>query len=347
MTQEPAGKARRLGLWVLLVVLQLFVLELLLSAYFFHKRSEYPSAIVHYAAYGWERLTKKSVQGNESLGIYEDDARFGYRHKPNSQGRHQAESFDVLYTIGPDGERPIPAPADPKGRILFLGSSFTFGYGVADDETYPYLLATSAWKDWEVVDEAVSGWGTVQAYMLLEQELAGPHLPALVLYNSIPDHICRNYLRPRWLEMLDRSKRSHPHFELQDGEPVFQGLATPADAVQDEDLVRRKELALTEAFILGMNQRAAARGVRFAVILLPQRFDVACGPVAWPPSLIRSLTEHGVALLDLSELAPHMTWLEHDAHPDPAGHRMLAQAIAGSFLGDDLSELAKAHAGGR
>lgn len=347
MTQQPAGKARRLGLWALLVVLQLFVLELLLSAYFFHKRSEHPSAIVHYATFGWERLTKPVVQSNESLGIYEDDARFGYRHKPNSQGRHQAESFDALYTIGAHGERPIPAPADPKGRILFLGSSFTFGYGVAEDETYPYLLGTSAWKEWEVVDEAVSGWGTVHAYMLLEQELAGPDPPTLVLYNSIPDHICRNYLRPRWLEMLDRSKRSHPHFELQDGKPVFQGLATLADAVQDEHVLRRKEVALTEAFILGMNQNAAAKGVRFVVVLLPQRFDVACGPVAWPPSLIRSLTDHGVALLDLSELAADMTWLEHDAHPDPAGHRLLAQAIADSFIGDDLSAATKARAAGR
>jgi hypothetical protein len=327
-------------MWVLLVVLQLFVLELLLSAYFFHKRSEHASAIIHYAVYGWERLTKTATRGSESLGIYEDDARFGYRHRPNSQGRHQTESFDVLYTIGADRERPIPAPSDPAGRILFLGSSFTFGYGVADDEPYPYLLGTSSWKDWEVVNAAVSGWGTVHAYMLLEEELDRPDLPALVLYNSIPDHVCRNYLRPRWLEMLSRSNRSHPHFELEDGRPVFQGLATLADAVRDDDVLRRKELELTEAFVLGMHERAAAKGVRFAVVLLPQRFDVACGPVAWPPSLIRSMTENGVDFLDLSELAPHMTWLEHDAHPDPEGHRVLARAIEESFIGGDLSEIA-------
>lgn len=332
-------------MWALLVVLQLFALELLLSAYFFQRRSEHVSAIVHYATYGWEKLTRRSFAANEALGIYEDDARLGYRHRPGSQGHHQTRSFDVEYTIGPDGRRPIPVPAAPRGRIAFLGSSFTFGYGVADDESYPYLLATGPWKEWEVANEAVSGWGTVHAYMRLEELLAAPDPPDLVLSNSIPDHVCRNYLRPRWLEMLARSDRSHPHFELQDGRPVFQGLATLKDAVRDETLLRRSELALTRAFITGMHERAKAKGVRFAVVLLPQRFNVACGPVPWPPALIQSLTQNGVEILDLSELAPVMTWIEHDAHPDAAGHRVLAGAIAGSFLGAELSAIASEAAG--
>lgn len=340
MTQKPVGKARHFGLWAIVVVGQLFVLELLLSAYFFQKRSEHPSAIVHYAVYGWERLTKTAIQANESLGIYEDDARFGYRHEPGAQGRHTAASFDALYTIGPHRERPIPAPPDPQGRILMLGSSFTFGYGVADDEPYPYLLATGAWRDWEVVNAAVSGWGTVHSYMLLEEEFAGPNPPDVVFYNTIPDHICRNHLRTRWLKMLAGSNRKHPHFEMQEGRPVFQGLATLADAETDEAVLRRTELALTEAFVVGMHELATARGVPFAVVLLPQRFDVACGPVPWPPSLIRALTQHGVELLDLTEQKDAVTWIEHDAHPDAAGHRVLAAAIAEAFPSERLAGIA-------
>jgi hypothetical protein len=176
--------------------------------------------------------------------------------------------------------------------------------------------------------------------MLLEDEIERRDPPTVAIYNSIPDHICRNYLRPTWLTMLSRNRRAHPHFELLNGEPVFRGLVTVKDAVHDEAALRRKELDLTAAFITGMHERAARKGVRFFVVLLPQRFDVACGSVAWPPSLVRSLTESGVEFLDLSEVKGKMTWLEHDAHPDPKGHRVLAAAIAGSFIGNTLSEIA-------
>lgn len=332
---------RRLRLWALLLVLQLLALEFILSIYFFQRRSEYPSALVHYAVFTYKRLT--STTRIESIGIYREDAKFGYRHRPNSTGIHRTDSFDVTYTIGNDGERPILAPREPLGRILFLGSSFTFGFGVKDNENYPYLLATEHWAGWHVVNKAVSGWSTVHAYMLLEEELAKSVPPTIAIYNMIPDHICRNYLRPAWLTMLAMSQRAHPHFELLEGKPVFQRVVTVTDAVQDEGTLRRKELDLTAAFIGTMHKRAAEKNVRFIVVLLPQRFDVACGPVAWPPSLVQSLTKQGVALLDLSETKGQMQWLQHDAHPNREGHRVLASTIARSFIGETLRDVASRH----
>jgi len=324
------------------VLLQVCVLELILSAYFFQKRSEHPLAIVHYIAQIHERLTATS--NLEAIGIYREDLEFGYRHLPNSRGNHRSRSFSVTYTIGGEGERAIPSPVDPLGRILFLGSSYTFGFGVDDRENYPYLLATEHWQGWQVLNKAVNGWGTVHAHMLLEEELKGPSPPALAIYNSVPDHVCRNYLRPAWLKMLALSHQAHPHFELSAGRPIFRGLATVKDAVQDEAEVRLKELDLTAAFISSMHRQAMKRNVGFIVVLLPQRFEVACGPVAWPPSLIRALTEQGVSILDLSEIKGQMTWLEHDAHPDRGGHRVLASAMAESFVSDTLRSLAPAPA---
>jgi hypothetical protein len=338
MAAKESHKMPRWMLWLILIVLQLFALELLLSAYFFQRRGESPSAIVHYATYMYKRLAR--VSAKEAIGIYQEDSKFGYRHLPNAHGIHRQQSFHVTYTTGADGERPIPAPKSPLGRVLFLGSSFTFGFGVGDSENYPFLLATEHWQTWQVVNKAVSGWSTVHAYMLLEDELKRPDPPAVAIYNSIPDHICRNYLRPTWLKMLATSQRAHPHFELVEGKPVFQRVVTVKDSVQDEATVRRKELSLTESFIVGMHERAAAKGVRFFVVLLPQRFESACGPVAWPPSLIQSLARHGVTLVDLTELKGRLSWLEHDTHPAPEGHRFLASAIAQSAISESLRDVA-------
>jgi hypothetical protein len=336
MTGETMPNARRWRLWALFLILQICVVELVLTLYFFQRRSEYPLAIVHYAVFAYERLV--TTPARDAIGIYQEDRKFGYRHRPNSQGNHRTKSFDVLYSISSNGERLIPAPEKPLGRMLFLGSSFTFGFGVNERENYPYLLATEHWREWQVVNKAVNGWSTAHAYMQLNEELAGSQRPTIAIYNMIPDHVCRNYLRPAWLKMLAMSQRAHPHFELRDGTPVFQRVVTDREAEQNEATVRRKELDLTAAFIVAMHKQSAQKGVRFIVVLLPQRFPVACGSVAWPPSLIRSLTEHGVMFLDLSEITAEMQWLEHDAHPNAQGHRILAGAIARSFISDILRD---------
>ena len=53
---------------------------------------------------------------------------------------------DVLYEINADGFRDRPRSRDvPDGhfRILVLGSSVTFGFGVEGDETYPRALESA------------------------------------------------------------------------------------------------------------------------------------------------------------------------------------------------------------
>ena len=46
-----------------------------------------------------------------------------------------------------DGHRTMPSPASPRGTVVFLGDSFTFGFAVEEDQTYPYVLATEHWAD--------------------------------------------------------------------------------------------------------------------------------------------------------------------------------------------------------
>lgn len=66
-----------------------------------------------------------------------------YRLRPNSQGRLTRPEFDAPVWVGSLGYRGEDFAAEkPEGtfRVLAVGDSFTFGWGVGDDETYSARL---------------------------------------------------------------------------------------------------------------------------------------------------------------------------------------------------------------
>lgn len=74
-------------------------------------------------------------------------------------------------------------------RILILGDSFTFGYGVSDDETYPAVLEQMLRENregYEILNMGVNGYGTDQQYLTLIQEgdCYAPDLVVLALFTG-------------------------------------------------------------------------------------------------------------------------------------------------------------------
>ena len=70
------------------------------------------------------------------------DPRIGHVHKPNSEGR----LMGVTVRINADGLRDADYPV-PRGdgyRIIFLGDSLTFGWGVRKEETFESLIEAKA-----------------------------------------------------------------------------------------------------------------------------------------------------------------------------------------------------------
>ncbi len=85
-----------------------------------------------------------------------------------------------------------PAPADPSlFRIAALGDSFTFGFGVAEEETYPAVLerilnGSSSARDrrFEVLNLGVVGYNTIDEAVVLEHR-ALPLDPRVVLLGYV------------------------------------------------------------------------------------------------------------------------------------------------------------------
>ncbi|HKY07184.1 MAG TPA: hypothetical protein VJQ55_03040, partial [Candidatus Binatia bacterium] len=81
---------------------------------------------------------------------------------------------------------------DRRRDIIFLGCSFTHGWGLNDQETFAWKVQ-AALPNWKVHNFGVNGYGTCQSYMLLNRlfERERWHNP-VVIYGYIGEHEDRN-----------------------------------------------------------------------------------------------------------------------------------------------------------
>lgn len=118
------------------------------------------------------------------------DEKVGWKAKPGAVKRHRHESlgFDVTYSINGRGLRgPLYDFEKPKGiyRIVLLGDSNGFGWGIADGKYFAALLDEEI-DSVEVVNFSLSGYGTDQQYLRFVEEGIAYH-PDLVIVQVTPN----------------------------------------------------------------------------------------------------------------------------------------------------------------
>jgi len=82
-------------------------------------------------------------------------------------------------SMGMRGLHEFPLMHADQLRVLFVGDSYTFGWGVADDEAFPAVLAELA-PEWEIMNLGVPGYGADQA-LLMYEELGRHYHPDVVV----------------------------------------------------------------------------------------------------------------------------------------------------------------------
>ncbi|HTF86855.1 MAG TPA: SGNH/GDSL hydrolase family protein [Planctomycetota bacterium] len=101
---------------------------------------------------------------------------FSYRARINSQGFR-------------DPETPIRKLPGLR-RLLFLGDSMTWGWGVDDGERFTDLIAADLAPGFEVINAAVPGYGTDQDFWTLEERgdsLAPDFVVLVFIFNDIQE----------------------------------------------------------------------------------------------------------------------------------------------------------------
>lgn len=106
---------------------------------------------------------------------YRSDALLSYALRPGWSGIHESADFRVGVRVNALGMRGAePSRERPQGarRLLVLGDSFAFGWGVEDAETFPTRLEArwrGAGQSIDVLDAAVPGYAADQHWIYLRE----------------------------------------------------------------------------------------------------------------------------------------------------------------------------------
>lgn len=253
------------------------------------------------------------------------DPKFGLMPIPDTRQPHwYLPDFAVKYSFDHEGWRVMPTPAEPRGEILFLGCSYTFGIGVRDQQTYPWLLASGPWRRYRVRNYSQSAWGTGKDYLALINHLQERSEPKLVLYGWIRDHLRRNYRRQSWYaQMLSPEPwlNTIPSFEVESGQLVQKGIIPLSEALEpDTPGTDQMEIEVSLALIDEMKRVCDDRNISFFVLLLSQK-----GPRDVPDPVADVLESRGVPVIDArSVLGP---FFERDTHPRAGWHEEVAPIV--------------------
>jgi len=245
-----------------------------------------------------------------------------------------------------NGERFIPG-ADMPGQpeILFLGCSFTYGYGVDDGDAFPALIQNEL-TDWRVRNSAVPGYGTAQHLLQLRERIKSDP-PEAVFLSLSSVHFIRTVLSHRYRsnlrigyrrsaqEVNDKMKGAKfPYMEtcgeikFQDWEtmyPEIWGRYTTATAnfLQIRwDRIKEASadpVEITACIIQEMKQLCEEKNIPFGVICLDSNHETK--------RLEKSIPEVPWKNVGFSFKNKKLTNHPHDGHPNRAGHKKIAQSV--------------------
>lgn len=291
---------------------------------------------------GWRVLRTRGFGPTTNPAYVIHDDRLGWRYRQGVHVRHVTQDFAVAIEIDGEGFRDGKAvtPSDGRERLMVLGDSLAFGWGVEQAETFAERLALRL--PLAVYNRAVSGYGTDQEYLLLQRQL--PLLaPGLVLVN-----FCHNDVE-EVLRGVSYGK-GKPCFGLAGEELVLGNVPVPdpwlercsqfyrsmrkraleARQVPPNDADRERGRQLVRRLLRAMAQACAAVDARLIV-----SHESAGWLIDAEPSIV--FVDLTPALTRAAEQGP--TGFAHDSHWNARGHAAVADAIAERLLAEGLVRL--------
>lgn len=280
-------------------------------------------------------------------GYHEGHSTLGWVGTPDHEARFRGPEFDLVIANGPGGFRrsEVPFPGgsgEPRAAdvstTVFLGDSFTWGWGVAQGEVFTDRLQERVGPARRIVNHGVNAWGTAQHRLLVERLLASdpPAEIVLMFFGNDPE------------ECVDDRGGKRPVYALEGGElalhnvPVRKALTGPVrefmkrsvvlshlrsganalgQSIRDEMPTFLEVAAMGNeprgwpvcAALLGdIGRRCAEADVDFRIVYIPFAAEVVEGPGV--SSATRRLLGETCAAADLDwlDLTPafHAAWSE-------------------------------------
>lgn len=273
-----------------------------------------------------------------------------------TKGSPDKLSYRVTYTIDSLGLRRSPPDTRPGAPcILFFGGSFTFGEGVEDDESMPWVVGELT--GYRTLNFGFYGYGPHQMLAALEAGLVAEKVAdcpvEAVVYQAIAGHAARAAGKRAW-------DRDGPRYRLlPDGNVVRDGHFDDADTPPEgllpllgwrlKNQLRKSRIVAPVA----PNDTSFDQDLLlFLAIVEASRRELAA---AWPTapfhlllwdkplthaqlaSIDASLGPAGITVHRVGDIVPQAQeggdWrISYDGHPNARAHRAMAAYVAGRML---------------
>ena len=281
----------------------------------------------------------REMAGDAFVRMRTPDPKLGWRNLPGTY-RSQRNSVSILA----DGARKTTGPsATDAPEVWLIGGSFIYGQGISDEQTLASALAARD-PQRRYRNFGVSGFGTYQSLLLLEELLADNPPPQTVVYGLIDHHAIRNIGRGLWLRAISRLAISEypllPYCSLDaDGKLVRH----PAEAYPRTPLREHSALVellertyaewrsqhrepqreqVTELLLTEMQDLCRRHGMEFLSVLLD---DGEPGAPSW---IVDSAHRRQIPFADCrTPLTPERR-VPIDNHPNDVVHRLWADCLA-------------------
>jgi hypothetical protein len=292
------------------------------------------------------------------------DSLLGWANEPGREGIFETPQFRTVVRINKNGLRDRWHPYERQNdieRILVLGDSFAWGYGVEESERFSQLLEKSL--NVEVINAGVSGYSTDQELLWYRSEGIKYESDLVILVmagNDVGDNdrdiVSTIYYKPK--------------FVLEEGQLVLQGYPVPKTSPQGRfiyslsqhsavayfliqryfDLVslyskfkvnsdhanssianisaEREDFTLTIALLDEMRNIAESRNAKFMIVATDRWWDSTSGGTY--KDFIRTLQSEGFLVLDVESMLgfdPTEMLIPNDGHWNQSGHEFVAEKI--------------------
>jgi hypothetical protein len=256
----------------------------------------------------------------------------------------------------------LPKPPDVT-RVVVLGDSIAFGYGVADEEAFPYLLDARP-NGLEAANLGMEGYGPGQELLVLDREGLAQQPDVVVLTvclrNDFVDAVLPVALydgvtpRPRFRlvgeqllldeSAMPRGRAARAVRWLGDQSHLFNRLSAivprpeqpedPGWRVRKQDVLRDEDYALrlTLALVMEMRERCREKGVAFLVATFPNGLGYAMKSDL-SGRFHERLRGAGVDVIEVGQrfrdlgLSPKDLAIDRTGHLGPRGHALASELL--------------------
>jgi len=268
---------------------------------------------------------------------------------PNKKGCYYGVNIRTNSLGFRDYEYSIEKPKNKK-RIIFLGDSHTFGWGVAFDDIFPKRLERLLNREknnYEVINMGLGNSNSVMQLKLFKWKglQFKPDMVIVMYFINDTEPTPRRHLLPEhlvvrhsyfWAFLFDRFSKFSAHFIKTFRREIYYNNIY---SQKNSRWLTSNERALTELINL-----CKKNNIKILIVNIPELYNFKNYPFKYATEYIKDLAKRqNIPFLDLlpsfSSHSPESLWVSlEDPHLNAKGHAIAAKAIYKKLLYEDIAD---------